>query len=100
MNIDQTVTIITGASTGIGRATARLFARHGARVALVARSVAPLEQLAREIPAALAVPTDIRDPVAIQQMVRTIHEHYGRVDVLVNNAGQGMHGRVEPGKPR
>ncbi len=95
MDIAGAVTIVSGASSGIGLATARLFASHGARVALVARSADTLTQLAKELPDALAVPTDMRDPDAIRQMVATVKDHYGRIDILINNAGQGMHVPIE-----
>jgi short-subunit dehydrogenase len=89
------IVLLTGASEGIGQATARLLAHQGAKVALVARSVEKLQQLASELPDALAVPTDMCDEIAVQAMVRHVSRHYGRIDVLVNNAGQGMHVPVE-----
>jgi NADP-dependent 3-hydroxy acid dehydrogenase YdfG len=95
MEIREKVVIITGASEGLGAATARVFAAHGARVALVARSAERLSQLAAELPGSLAVPTDMRDAPAVAHMAAAVHAHYGRVDLLVNNAGQGMHGYVE-----
>ena len=91
MEINGKVAIITGASAGIGLATARLFAREGARLALAARSADALDALAAELPGALAIPTDMRDAAAIRRMVETAADHFGRVDILVNNAGQGMH---------
>jgi NADP-dependent 3-hydroxy acid dehydrogenase YdfG len=69
MEIAGKVVLITGASSGIGLATARLFARKGARLALAARSAEKLAQLASELPDALAVPTDLRDEAAVRQMV-------------------------------
>jgi short-subunit dehydrogenase len=85
------VVIVTGASKGIGRATARQFARTGARVALVARSAALLDEVQKEIEQAggeaLAVPADVRNEDDVQNAVdRTLRE-WGRIDVLVNNAG-------------
>lgn len=91
MEIANKVAIITGASGGIGLATARLFAERGAQVALVARSVERLEQLAADLPGSLAVTTDMRDTAAVQQMIAQVQQHYGRIDILINNAGQGMH---------
>ena len=95
MDIAGKMVLLTGASEGIGRATARLLAHQGAKVALVARSAPTLQQLANELPDAFAVPTDIRDEAAVQAMVEHVHQHYGRIDVLINNAGQGMHVPVE-----
>lgn len=89
------VVIVTGASMGLGEATARLFASQGARVALAARSVAKLRQMAAELPGSLAAPVDLRDPAAISRMVADVYAHYGRVDALINIAGQGMHGFLE-----
>jgi short-subunit dehydrogenase len=91
VDIANSVAIVTGASGGIGLATARLFAQRGARVALVARSAERIQALAAEWPGALAVPTDMRDPAAVRQMIAQVQQHYGRIDILINNAGQGMH---------
>ena len=91
MDITDKVAIITGASGGIGLATARLFAERGARVALAARSAKRIQQLAAELPGSLALPTDMRDTAAVRQMIAQVQQHYGRIDMLINNAGQGMH---------
>lgn len=93
MRIRGSVVIVTGASSGIGAATARELARAGATVALTARRPAELAELAREIElaggAALAVPTDVASRADIDRLVETVIEKYGRVDALVNNAGVG-----------
>ncbi len=95
MDIKGKVVIVTGASTGIGRAIAERCAAEGASVVLAARSAAALHQLAAELGAqALAVPTDMRDPAAVQRLVQTAVDHFGRVDVLINNAGQSVVGHV------
>jgi NAD(P)-dependent dehydrogenase (short-subunit alcohol dehydrogenase family) len=95
MNIRGAVVIVTGASMGLGEATARLLAKQGAKVALAARSRETLEALAAELPEACAVPVDIRDHEAVSGMVAAVYERYGRIDALINNAGQGMHGFLE-----
>lgn len=95
MELDGKVVLITGASSGIGEATARLVAELGALPVLSARRTHRLEALARELPGALAVPTDMRDADQVRRMVETTLEHHGRVDVLVNNAGQGLHVPLE-----
>jgi len=98
MDIKGKVVIITGASAGIGLATARRFAAEGAKLALAARSSEKLAALAREIRAAggeaLVLPTDMRDPAAVNRMVDQAARHFGRIDVLINNAGQAVAGAV------
>lgn len=87
------VIIVTGASRGIGAATARLLAGQGAKVVLAARSAEALfgleADLSRQGQMALAVPTDITDPYQLDRLVERTLEVFGRVDVLVNNAGVG-----------
>jgi NAD(P)-dependent dehydrogenase (short-subunit alcohol dehydrogenase family) len=82
------VVAITGASRGIGAAAARVFAAAGAKVALLARSEREIDALAAEIgPAALALRCDVADWASVQQAVATVVQRFGRLDVLVNNAG-------------
>jgi NADP-dependent 3-hydroxy acid dehydrogenase YdfG len=97
--LDGTVALITGASSGIGEATARALAAHGAKVAVTARRLEQLERLAAEIGGqghtALAIRSDITDQAqAIEAVDRTVDE-LGRLDVLVNNAGQMLLGPIE-----
>jgi NADP-dependent 3-hydroxy acid dehydrogenase YdfG len=100
MSVQDSVALVTGASAGIGEATARALAREGADVALAARRRERLEEIADDIEAtsdveALAVPTDVRDEAEVEAMVETTVETFGRLDVLVNNAGLGVGGDVE-----
>jgi NAD(P)-dependent dehydrogenase (short-subunit alcohol dehydrogenase family) len=95
MRVNGKVAIITGASSGIGLAAARLLAGHGAKVALAARSTDKLTQLAAELPGSLAVPTDMRSESDIRKMVRAVLEHYGRIDILINNAGRAYDAPLE-----
>ena len=95
MDIKEKVVIVTGASAGIGLATANLLARHGARVALVARSRDILEQAASQLLYAIAVPADMTKKEEIGHMVKTVRNHFGRIDILINNAGQGYDAPVE-----
>ena len=85
------VALITGGSEGIGRATAKAFAAEGTRVVICARREAPLRQVEAEIRAAggecLALPADVRRAEEISRFVTTARDRFGRVDVLVNNAG-------------
>ncbi len=93
------VVVITGASSGIGRATALLFARRGALVVLAARREEALREAAVECEAAggqaLVVPTDVADNGAVEELARRAVERFGRLDVWVNNAGVTSFGRFE-----
>jgi len=94
------VIIITGASSGIGAATARSLARLGCQVTLAARSGDKLRALADELgPAALAMPTDVTVGADVTQMVDKTIERFGRVDVLFANAGIYIPGQVAEGNP-
>ncbi|MBU2662451.1 SDR family NAD(P)-dependent oxidoreductase [Actinoplanes bogorensis] len=83
------VVIVTGASSGIGLVTAQRLARNGTTVVLAARRAEKISALAAELPQALAVPTDVRDPAALSQLVERARSVTGRIDGLVNNAGVG-----------
>lgn len=85
----EKVLLITGASTGIGAATAKLAAADGYKVALAARSKDKLDALAAEIDGAIAVPTDVTDFAAQEAMVAATLEAFGRLDVVFANAGFG-----------
>lgn len=93
MKIDLSgqVVIVTGAGRGIGEAISLLSAESGATVVLAARSADQLEQVAAKITAAggsaLAVPTDLTSKASVDALVKTTAERFGRIDVLVNNAG-------------
>ena len=95
MNLQHRVVIVTGASSGIGLATAKLLAKQGARLVLISRSKEKLEQLSAELPDSLAVPADMTRVYEIEGMVRKTMEHFGRIDVLINSAGQGYDAPVE-----
>ncbi len=93
MQLKGTLALVTGASSGIGEATARLLASKGARVALVARSVEKLDKIAGEIGAqgaqALAFPADLSNPDEVQRMAANVMQKAGVPGILVNNAGAG-----------
>lgn len=95
MNIQDKVAIITGASGGIGLATAKLLAQNGARVGLVARSEDRLRSISKKLPQSLPIPTDMTKPSEIKEMIRQVKEHYGRIDILINNAGQGYDAPID-----
>jgi short-subunit dehydrogenase len=96
--IQGQVAIVTGASSGIGAATARELARRGAKVVLAARRAAELEALAAAIKAAggeaLVAPTDVGAPEEIARLVEQTVAAFGRVDILVNSAGIGWNRKV------
>ena len=87
------VVLITGASSGFGEDAARLFAREGATVVLAARRVERIQALAAKIRAeggeTLVIPADVSSSADIQNMVKSVIEHYQRIDILFNNAGFG-----------
>jgi short-subunit dehydrogenase len=86
MTFRDQVVLITGASSGIGRALAGEFARQGARIALVARNTEKLKAVAQSLPGEhWVLPADVTQPAAVQRAVAAV----GRIDVLVNNAGIG-----------
>ncbi|MFP4329365.1 MAG: SDR family oxidoreductase [Spirochaetaceae bacterium] len=98
-NIDGNVAIVTGASSGIGRATAGALARAGVKVVCAARNGERLDSLVAAVRAeggeALAQPTDLTDPKQCHAMVQRAVEEYGTLDILINNAGISMRALVE-----
>jgi len=98
VEIKDKVVLITGASAGIGLATARRFAVTGAKVALAARSVEKLNQLADELHGqgheAIVVPTDMSNKAEVDGLIEAAVRRYGRVDILINNAGQATAGTI------
>ncbi len=99
MDVNGKVAIVTGASAGIGLATAKLLSKKGAKLVLAARSKDKLEQLAKELPNSVAVVADMSKVQDVKRMVKQAVKHFGRVDILVNNAGQGYDVRVEKTNP-
>jgi NADP-dependent 3-hydroxy acid dehydrogenase YdfG len=98
-SLDGAVALVTGASSGIGEATARALAAHGAKVAVAARRLERLERLAEEIGGsghtALAIQSDITDQEQAVAAVDRAVDELGRLDIVVNNAGQMLLGPIE-----
>ncbi len=96
--LDGKIAIVTGSSSGIGKAIALRFAEEGARLVLAARRFQLLEQLASCIRErggeALTVQTDVRDEPQVERLITGAIQHFGRLDILVNNAGIGGGGRL------
>ncbi len=97
------VVVVTGASAGVGRATARAFAEPGARIALLARNRERLETAAREVEAlgarALVLETDVADPSQVERAAARVEETFGPPDVWVNNAMTSVFGPVRETTP-
>lgn len=91
MKLNNKIILITGASSGIGALMATTFAARGAIPVLTARSINKLEHISSQIPSEHAVfPLDVTDAVQIDSVVRQIVERFGRIDILLNNAGYGI----------
>jgi short-subunit dehydrogenase len=95
MDINGSVVLITGASSGIGAATARLASTQGAHLILAARREERIQALADEMKDAIAIRCDVTDAADVDEMVQIAGDRFGRIDVLVNNAGQGLQGSIE-----
>jgi len=96
MNITGKIAVVTGASSGIGLATARLLTQKGARVALVAQTQSELDALAKDMPDSLPIAADLRQEKEVRNMIKKVLDHYdGKIDILVNNAGRNYASTVE-----
>ncbi len=101
MKLKGSTVIVTGASSGIGRETARAFARAGSNVVLASRTKKALQGLAKELTPlpgrGLVVPTDVSDREAVKAMVERAVKEFGSIEVLVNNAGLGLNAPIAEG---
>lgn len=89
--LDDKVAIVTGGATGIGKAITHAFVDEGAAVAIAARNLARLEEVAKDIKSKggkiIAIQTDVSDLNQVQRMVSKTIKEFGKIDILVNNAG-------------
>ena len=101
MRIAGRTAIVTGASSGIGRETARELAAKSANVVLASRNRAKLEEVAVDLVhlpgRTLVVPTDVTERLSVEALVRRTVEEFGSVDILVNNAGSGLYAPIATG---
>ena len=95
MEIKDKIIIVTGASQGIGLATARHLSKLGGKIVLAARSEHLLKEIEKEISNSFMVVTDMRKEEDVKKLIDKSLKKYGRIDILINNAGQGMYGLVE-----
>lgn len=98
MKLENQVAIITGGGRGIGRSTALAFAQEGADIVLAARTLSEIETVVGEVCAlgrqALAIPTDVTQKSQVDAMVKRTLDRFGRVDILVSNAGVAIHNPI------
>lgn len=99
MQIQDSVFVVTGASSGIGLATAKALGARGAKVALLSRSTELLNELSKELGDALPVTADVTDFPGLKVAIQTVHSHFGRIDGLINNAGRSYGASVEEVDP-
>jgi 3-oxoacyl-[acyl-carrier protein] reductase len=102
LSVKEKIVIVTGASRGIGLAVSRLLAEKGAHVALVARDQKALEEACHLIKTgggdAISIPIDIRQESEVDTLIFQVMEYYGRIDILINNAGVLTYGPVVSAK--
>lgn len=95
MDIKGSVMLVTGASSGIGEATARAASQEGAKLILLARREERIQKLAEELGDAVAVKCDVTKVDEVKTAVERARDVFGRIDVLINNAGQGLQSSIE-----
>jgi len=94
MRLKDKICIVTGGGSGIGRATCRVFAREGAKVVVADRKPEAAAAVAKELPGAVALTIDVSKSADVKRMIDDTVKQFGRLDVIVNNAGYGTFGTV------
>jgi NADP-dependent 3-hydroxy acid dehydrogenase YdfG len=95
MQIQDKVIIVTGATSGIGQATAQLLYKSGATVVMAARNESKLKELESQNPGSLGVVCDVTSKSDIENLINKTIEKFDRIDILINNAGQGLGGNIQ-----
>lgn len=95
MDLQEKIAVVTGASSGIGLATAKLLAQKGVKVALVAQSQNELDALAKDIPGSIAIAADLRHETEAREMIKKVINHFEKIDILINNAGRNYSSSIE-----
>jgi NAD(P)-dependent dehydrogenase (short-subunit alcohol dehydrogenase family) len=95
MDVKDKVIIVTGGSSGIGLATAELLAKHGSKVVVTSRFKDDIEKVAKDIIGSFAVVADMTKSADIKNLVKKTMKKFGRIDAVINNAGQAAHGKIE-----
>lgn len=99
-NLTEKIAVITGASSGIGEAAARLLVEEGMNVFLAARRKSRIDALAEELgPKAIAIQTDVSSPEQVRYLFANVKERFGGLDLLFNNAGLGIYGPFADSEP-
>jgi short-subunit dehydrogenase len=95
MQIQDKIIIVTGATEGIGRATSELLYKGGAKVIMAARNESKLKELEIQFPGSTSIVCDMTKLNDIENLVKSTVDKFGRIDILINNAGQGLGGNIE-----
>lgn len=98
MDVKDKVVIVTGASSGIGLALSKILSEKGAKVALVSRSQEKLNNISKNLKDSFVVVADMSKEDEVRLMVNKVFDHYGSIDILINNAGVGYYASIEDTK--
>ncbi len=95
MDLQEKIAVVTGASSGIGLATAKLLAQKGAKVVMIAQSQDELDVLAKDIPESIPIAADLRNENEAREMIKKVINHFRKIDILINNAGRNYSSSIE-----